>query len=67
MKQGDIVSYQVHNMKGKARVVGVSSSAQPVIGRMLILEDLSGNIPNETYPYTHFTAPEVLLEKTHDT
>ena len=60
-KQNDIVHYRVDSLlKGKAKVVGVTvSSVVPTY----ILEDLSNNIPNDTYKYTHFGCFETWMSK----
>lgn len=53
-KQGSKVHYIVAGYSGIGRVCGVATTPVPVIGVTYIIEDMSGNFPNETYPYTHF-------------
>ena len=65
-QQGDIVEYNfglLMVLKGKGRVVGKAITPQAFIGENLIIEDLSGNLPNEQYPFTHFAAPECCLTR----
>lgn len=61
----DLVSYDMRDghMVGRARVIGVATIGQPLIGPSYILQDLSENVPNETYPYSAFVAFEYMLEK----
>lgn len=74
LSQGDIVFFQIllgdsdnNRFCGHAVVRGISSVESPVLGRTYILEDLSGNLPNETYPYTHFVCPEAWLSRSGKT
>ena len=61
LKQGMIVWYNNNIIRGKAVVKGVSSAEMPVIGSMVILEDLSNNIPTSTYKFDHFVLPQNML------
>lgn len=68
LSQGDVVFFQIvlgdeNRLCGHAIVRGISVVEMPVLGYTYILEDISGNFPNETYPYTHFACPEVWLTK----
>lgn len=61
--QGKIVTYDTQTMKGRARIVGIATTGAAVIGRIVILEDLSENLPNREYPFTHFACAEVHLSE----
>jgi hypothetical protein len=64
-KMNDMVEYTRESSLpyGHGRIVGVSGDGAPVIGRTYIVEDLSGFIPNETYPFSHFSICELFLNK----
>jgi len=67
LKQGDVVKYsitspQLEITKGKGVICGEYVS-RPVVGRTYIVKDLSGNWPNETYPFTHVVLYETNLTK----
>src|ERR1035437_5647086 len=57
-KNGQEVYYDNGVFKGNALVIGYATTEQPVIGSMLILEDLSSVFPTIDYPFTHFTCAE---------
>ena len=61
-KENDIVKYDIGLLKGKGKIKGVANSGVTLLGKSYILEDLSGNIPNDTYPYTHFVCFEIHLQ-----
>lgn len=64
LKAGDIVRYcPCDGFEGKAEVVGIATIGAAVIERSIMLKDLSGNIPNETYPFQYFCCFEVHLKK----
>ena len=65
-KLGDWVHYKMGSLEGHDVILGKSTMEFPILGAFYILEDLSGNIPNEAYPYTHFTCPEVWLTDIED-
>lgn len=58
-KSGDEVEYDNGVISGKGKVVGYSGTPMPFIGASLIIEDMSGNIPNGTYPFSVFIVHEV--------
>ena len=62
-KQGDIVKYDLGVLKGTGRISGISCSGVPFGRKAYIIEDMSLNMPNKIYPYTHFTCFEIHLEK----
>lgn len=62
----DIVDYDNGVAKGRGKVKGIAQNAYPVIGRTFILEDVSGNFPNETYPFTHFACFECQMKPIDD-
>ena len=58
-KYGLFVEYSLPNeVNGIGKVVGYATLEIPCIGRMWILEDVSGNFPNNDYHYTTFSCPE---------
>lgn len=59
---GTKVKYDNGVIKGEGVVVGYSVIEQSVIGATAIVEDQSGNIPNASYPYTHFACAEIHLK-----
>lgn len=61
-KPNDIVEYKLGLLKGKGKVVG-KTAPQASMGEMIIIEDLSGNLPNKQYRFTHFAAPESCLKR----
>lgn len=60
---GEVVEYDNGQMKGRGKIVGAATTPMAAIGSLMIVEDLSGNIPNEEYPYTHFACNECHLKK----
>ena len=54
----DMVWYNNGIISGKALIKGISPTEMAVIGKGYILKDISGNFPNETYPYSHFSCFE---------
>jgi hypothetical protein len=47
---------------GEGIIVGISTNFMPVIGRIYMVKDLSGNIPNEVYKYDTFSCLENQLK-----
>lgn len=64
-KNGDVVNYNNGVLSGKAIVHGYATTEFPVIGAMVIIEDITGNLPSKDYPYVTFTCAEVHLTATH--
>jgi len=62
-KDGDVVRYNTGPMKGEGIVVGIATVPLCTIGASVIVEDLSGNLPSEEYPFTHFICFESQLER----
>lgn len=62
-KQNDRVYYDANGLKGEGLIVGTCMAMLPVLGKNYIIQDLSGNLPNEVYPFTHFACFEVWLQK----
>jgi hypothetical protein len=60
--QGDHVSCKIDEKIVTGKICGKSVTDQPFIGGIYIIEP-DETITNETYPYTHFTMPEVLLTR----
>jgi len=57
LNNGTIVHYNIEGevrYSGQGIIHGVSSNELPVIGYQYIIEDISGNFPNEKYPYKMF-------------
>lgn len=60
----DYVEYFPHpDMVGKGVIRGVCTTDQPVIGATYIIEDISGNVPNKTYPFKFFSVAEIHLKR----
>jgi hypothetical protein len=62
-KMGDKVTYQVGDMRGNGVIKGAATIPVAVMGRMFIVEDVSGNLPTKVYPFTHLAVPEIHLRK----
>jgi hypothetical protein len=63
-KEGEHIDYILPGVvKGKGIIRGIATTEVPFIGNIWIVEDLSKNFPNETYPYSHFACPESYLFK----
>ena len=62
-KDGDVVRYNTGPMKGEGIVVGVATVPLCTIGASVIVEDLSGNLPNDEYPFRIFVCFESQLER----
>lgn len=60
-KEDQVVKYSVGLLKGKGKIKGIATVDMPYIGKQYIVEDLSGNIPNQQYPYTHMVVFEIHL------
>ena len=58
LKQNQIVKYDNGIMSGVGKIVGVSNTGQPIIGKTYIIHDKSGNIPNEEYDFECFVCTE---------
>ena len=54
LKPGLKVNYDNGVIKGEGTVQACVSTGEPFIGKTYVLKDLSGNIPNDTYPYDCF-------------
>jgi hypothetical protein len=63
IEDGIIVSYEYCGLSGIGIVRGIANIGAPVIGRTVIVEDLSKNLPSETYPFRTFAVPELFLKK----
>lgn len=59
---GTIVKYSTGNISGEAKVVGIAGD-YCVVGKQYILEDISGNLPNEVYKYNTFICFECMMSK----
>ena len=62
-KNKDKVKYKIEKTEGEALVVGHSMSNQPILGAGYILQDLSGNFPNDIYDFETFQCFECWMEK----
>lgn len=62
-KDGDTVRYDTGLMKGEGVVVGVATVPLATVGASIIVEDLSGNLPREDYPFRIFICFESQLER----
>ena len=62
LKSGMIVNYKItEQFSGKGEVVGIATTGNAVIGRSIILKDLSKNFPSKIYPFEYFVAFECQL------
>ena len=52
------VTYNNGVMQGQGIVCGYATTELPVMGSMVIIKDMSGNLPNPTYPFKFFTVAE---------
>lgn len=63
---GMLVEYEIKGKEtyaGLGRVVGIATTGTAVIGRSIILKDLSGNFPNSVYPFECFCCFECWLKQ----
>jgi hypothetical protein len=59
----DIDDNGIHKIfHGHGVIKGVATIELPVIGISYILEDISGNLPNELYSFKFFVLPELYFE-----
>ena len=58
--QGTEVVFKTETLNIKGKVVGKSMQS---VTNLYILECTDTQLPNETYSYTHFTAPKAFLTK----
>ena len=61
--QGDLVSYATPQLSGRGLIVGIAHTPIFGSGAGYIIQDISKNLPNETYPYSHFCVAEGHLRK----
>jgi hypothetical protein len=61
-KYGDRVAYDNGVMAGNGRILGVAMKFMQTGASHWIVEDLSSNIPNETYAYNTFVVAECHLK-----
>jgi hypothetical protein len=57
------VAYNNGVFAGEGLVVGAATTPMPTLGRMYIILDKTGNIPNTEYPYNFFTCAECHLRE----
>ena len=63
-KDQEVVTYTLGQISGVGKVLGYATVELPVIGAMVIIEDLSKNVlPSEDYPFRVFTCPEIHVYK----
>ena len=61
-KDGTEIEYDNSIISGKGIIRGISTNGDAVIGVAYIVEDLSGNIPSDVYPYKFFNCFEIHLK-----
>lgn len=61
-KANQRISYDNGVLKGEGLVLGCSTTDQAVLGKGMIIKDLSGNIPTEEYPFDTMAVFEVHLK-----
>lgn len=57
-----LVEYNNGVIQGQGRVVGMSTVEQPILGSGYIVKDVTGHLPNETYPYDTFVVFDIHLK-----
>jgi len=63
LAEGTKVNFHVaDDMFGTAIVRGIANQPQAVIGYTYILEDTSGRLPNDVYPYKFFACFECMIK-----
>ena len=65
-QMNDVVEYNTGMTQGIGRVVGCAMTEQPVIGALYMIEDMSRNVPNATYPFRTLPCFEQGMKKLHD-
>jgi hypothetical protein len=66
LKEGDLVSFKLPDIDEKIYGIirGKALVELPEIGSTYIIEPVSNNFPNETYPYSFIALPQVLTKLT---
>ena len=59
---GQLIRYDNGVISGPGMVVGIAANDLPVVGVSWIVEDLSGQFPNDSYPYKSFVVMDCHLE-----
>lgn len=63
-KEGQSVKYDISDGVIRDGVIrGNSCIELPVIGASYIVEDKSGSFPNEAYPFSHLSIPEIFIKQ----
>ena len=63
LKQGQRVEFNINELNGKGKIVGIATNGLPIIGKSYIIEpDPNFIVSNEVYDYTHFVAWENQLK-----
>jgi hypothetical protein len=60
-KNGETIHYNLSGLTGRGVVRGKADCGNPVIGISYIVEDISGNLPNNVYPFDCFSIPEIFI------
>jgi hypothetical protein len=58
VKEGMAVLFDTGDVYGVGKVRGISTIAQPVIGRGIIIEIVKSNVEWKDYPFSHFSCFE---------
>lgn len=61
LKDQQLVSYNTGHIKGLGVIVGVSTTPQPFMGSVYMIQDISGNFPNKAYPFNVISLPETMF------
>lgn len=60
LSQGQRVEFNILDLSGKGKIVGIATNGDPIIGITYIIEP-DRSISIESYPYSHFVAFESQL------
>lgn len=63
----DHVAFSFNTIEGYGQIVGVATSEVPILGCYYMVKVLTSNqnLPNDTYPFTTISMPEIGLAKLH--
>jgi len=63
---GKIVTFDLGTFAGTGTIAGISQTKIPYVGDIYIIQVMrvtkGEEIPNDTYPFTHITVPEINLQ-----
>jgi len=62
IENNTLVEYDNGILKGDGVVIGLATTEMPIIGIGYIVQDVSGNVPNEVYQYSSFVVHTIHLK-----